>query len=259
MSAGRVMQLSTRRLGLAGALSAALLTAWAPASADAAATVIHGCVENAGVVHVVGAAQRCPARSYRISWSVKGGPGLRGSTGTGPAGAPGPSGPAGPAGAKGDTGPRGLTGTTGPTGPTGLKGDTGATGPTGPAGAQGATGTRGSAGQTGPTGPGGASGATGAQGSQGPAGVSSLAQTVVAGFTYQTTQGQGVIVAIGAACPSGTVPLSGGADTSSDEVTVRNSAPSANAWLARFEVNPANAQGDSVTMHVFAICAAING
>jgi hypothetical protein len=80
-------------------------------------------------------------------------------------------------------------------------------------------------------------------------------------YTYQTVSGQGVIVAVEADCPYGTRVLSGGADTSSDEAYVKGSGPKpgAQAWLGRFEVNPENSQGDSVTFSVYGICASVNG
>jgi Collagen triple helix repeat (20 copies) len=222
--------------------------------------VVHACVDRAGAVRVVRTGSRCPTGSYGIVWNARGPRGERGLTGAtgpagprGPAGAAGATGPTGPTGPKGDTGAIGLTGATGPAGPAGPKGDTGAIGPAGPQGLKGDTGATGPAGQTGPAGP---AGPTGPAGPQGPAGISGLSPVVVSAYTFQTVQGQGEIVAIEADCPAGTEPLSGGADTSSDEVTVRNSG--ANAWLARFEVSPLNAQGDSVTIHAFAICASVN-
>lgn len=95
----------------------------------------------------------------------------------GPAGAPGPQGVPGPQGPVGQTGPQG------PAGPTGLPGATG------PQGANGAVGPSGPPGPTGPT---------------GPAGVSGL--QYVAG-SPSVDNGIWTLVA---ACPPGTVVLSGG-------------------------------------------------
>ena len=85
------------------------------ASAAAATTVIHACVDKStGVVRVVASATQCHTTENAISWN-----------------ATGPRGPVGPAGPQGPKGHIGLTGATGPAGP---KGPKGATGPQGPPG-----------------------------------------------------------------------------------------------------------------------------
>jgi len=142
---------------------------------------------------------------------VVGPPGLNGAPGApGLDGAIGPQGPAGQAGAQGPTGQAGATGATGAAGPQGPVGQTGATGATGPQGPAGATGAIGPQGATGATGAAGAPGATGATGPQGPAGV--LGRVVV---TLTTDLPTNSFTLLDPQCPSGTVPLAGGAHVGS--------------------------------------------
>lgn len=67
--------------------------------------VIYGCVNRAGVLHVVGSASDCSARETAIQWNQVGPQGLPGAMG--------PAGPAGPTGPMGPTGPQGPAGTSG--------------------------------------------------------------------------------------------------------------------------------------------------
>jgi hypothetical protein len=133
---------------------------------------------------------------------VVGPPGLNGAPG-----APGLDGAIGPQGPAGQAGANGAAGATGPQGPAGQAGATGATGPQGPAGATGAIGPQGA---TGATGAAGATGATGATGPQGPAGV--LGRVVV---TVTADVPAGAHTLLDPQCPSGTVPMAGGAHVGS--------------------------------------------
>jgi hypothetical protein len=118
------------------------------------------------------------------------------------------------------TGPTGSKGATGPAGPPGAKGATGPAGPPGPKGA------------TGPAGTAGAKGATGPRGPTGPSGVAGYQQVT------QTVQPLSNDIAIGVVdCPTGKVPVGGGASisglirTSSGQIpSVVQSNPTSTGW-----------------------------
>jgi len=159
------------------------------------------------VARVPSTAKTPGSGSYWGAVALRGLQGSHGAAGAagvaGPAGAAGAAGPAGAIGPQGPDGLIGLTGLTGPAGPTG---------PTGPAGMIGLTGLTGPMGQDGPAGPAGATGPqgpaglTGATGPQGPAGV--LGRVVVS-VTADLPANTHTI--LNPQCPSGTVPLAGGA------------------------------------------------
>ncbi|HUR51619.1 MAG TPA: collagen-like protein, partial [Mycobacteriales bacterium] len=125
----------------------------------------------------------------------------------------GTSGPRGTTGARGSAGlpgPQGAPGLEGPAGEPGDPGADGVPGAEGAAGAAGAPGPAGAAGAAGPIGPQGPAGPAGAAGAAGPAGV--LGRVVVTATIDLPVNSHSIL---DPQCPSGRVPLAGGAHVGS--------------------------------------------
>jgi hypothetical protein len=172
-----------------------------------------------GSAYVARVAGTGRAPTSAAAWGLlagRGAAGVRGPAGpAGPAGAAGLlglTGPAGPAGAQGVAGPAGADGLPGAAGAQGVAGADGLPGAAGGQGLPGAAGAQGLQGLTGPTGPQGLQGLTGPTGAQGPAGpqgpaglLGRVVQTAAADLTSNSH------AVLDPQCPSGTVPISGGA------------------------------------------------
>jgi Collagen triple helix repeat (20 copies) len=251
------------------------VTSASVAAQDQSATVIHACIETGGPALTrwdikIRRGARCARGERPISWNNSNGQ-------RGPQGGAGPPGPQGPVGETGPTGEQGLRGPIGPQGPEGPQGDTGPEGPqgdTGPEGPQGDTGPAGPQGQTGPqgpqgpqgsqgeTGPQGTQGATGPQGSTGAPGVSGR-QVVQATTTTAANPANGTSVAASVTCPTGKVPLGGGASitptsgANATRITFRSSIPTATGWQATAVTTAAFTGGTTASVTVHAICAVV--
>jgi hypothetical protein len=200
-------------------------------------------------MRLVADAASCRKPERAVSWNVAGA--------TGPAG---PTGEQGPVGPTGEQGPPGLTGPQGPVGPTGQPGERGlpgATGPQGLPGQPGAQGERGLPGPPGPQGERGLSGPSGPAGPQGPAGPGGLV-----GYTQAVSSRSLAASSIGtgtAACPTGTVVLSGGYDftggdlqqTLANDVLYDKPTSGQGGW----HVQVWNRSSSTGTLVVFALCA----
>jgi hypothetical protein len=163
--------------------------------------VINGCYksQNGQLRLIDPATGHCLPSERSISWNQ-----------TGTQGPPGPKGATGPAGAKGATG------------------GTGAKGATGPAGAKGATGATGAKGATGAAGP---KGATGARGPTGPSGLAGYVQV------SHTVQPSNDLAQDAVNCPTGKVPVGGGAsvfglirNAAGQSPSVVDSNPTSTGW-----------------------------
>jgi hypothetical protein len=126
----------------------------------------------------------------------------------------------------------------GPPGPEGPQGPQGPQGPEGPQGAQGPQGPQGPEGPQGPQGPAGEDGVSGRQ--------------VVVGAQLPLSSGQ--TGSESAVCPSGTLPLGGGFQTSHPSVSVFRSWPTTTGWT----ITGSNSSGTTGWIRPFVICAAVN-
>jgi Collagen triple helix repeat (20 copies) len=190
--------------------------------------VINGCYksQNGQLRLIDPATDHCLPSEKPISWNQ-----------TGTQGPPGPKGATGPAGAKGATGAAGAKGATGAAGPKGATGPAGAKGATGAAGAKGATGAAGPKGATGPAGAKGATGAAGpkgATGERGPTGPSGLAGYEQVNHTIQPLND---LAQDAVNCPTGKVPVGGGAavfglirNAAGQSPSVVDSSPTSTGW-----------------------------
>jgi hypothetical protein len=163
--------------------------------------VINGCYksQNGQLRLIDPATDHCLPSEKPISWNQ-----------TGTQGPPGPKGATGPAGAKGATGAAGAKGATGAAGPKGA---------TGPAGAKGATGAAGP------------KGATGARGPTGPSGLAGYEQV------NHTIQPLNDLAQDAVNCPTGKVPVGGGAavfglirNAAGQSPSVVDSSPTSTGW-----------------------------
>jgi len=264
-SASKVISLSRVASIFAAAMAVVLVAgSFALGAVPDSAGTIHGCFKRSnGQVRIVETAPyTCSSGDESpITWSQNGQVGPQGPMGpAGPAGPRGETGPLGPSGPQGETGPLGPAGPQGEIGPLGPVGPDGSVGPQGLEGAVGPQGPQGLQGPEGPVGPEGPQGAQGPMGPQGPTGAQGpVGPPGVSGYEIVTrnfTLGGGSAVGLDTPCPTGKVPLSGGAHSTSitNGLIINGSWPITGGW----RVEMTNKTTSIISLTTVAVCVFVS-